>query len=131
MYIEYLGVSRRHVAVHDWVHAADLQPESTVTAVQLAVDERAIRVDGRHDWLSAAVDLSTSEIRHSRLFHTQTKGTARWFLAGLHRQCRLDSVTVLADAANHLVDVLRAESYDVQVIRHENHESTERIVINI
>ena len=30
-HLERLGVSRSHVAIHDWVHKAELQPVSTVT----------------------------------------------------------------------------------------------------
>ena len=41
-FLDELGVRRSHVAVHEWVHKADLQPISTVTADQLAVDEKMI-----------------------------------------------------------------------------------------
>ena len=39
--LEELGVKRSYVAVHNWVHKADLQPISTVSADQLAVDEES------------------------------------------------------------------------------------------
>ncbi len=42
-FLEELGVQRSHVSIHEWVHKADLQPISTVTADQLAVDEKMIR----------------------------------------------------------------------------------------
>jgi transposase-like protein len=45
-FLDELGVSRSHVAVHDWVHKADLQPASSVTADQIAVDEKMIRING-------------------------------------------------------------------------------------
>jgi len=45
-FLEELRVNRSHVAIHDWVHKADLQPISTVSAGQLAVDEKVIRVNG-------------------------------------------------------------------------------------
>jgi len=51
-----LGVHRSHVAIHDWVQKADLQPASTVTADQLAVDEKVIRINGDDYWLYGAVD---------------------------------------------------------------------------
>ena len=42
--LDELGVQRSHVAVHERVHKADLQPISTVTADQLAVDEKMVRL---------------------------------------------------------------------------------------
>ncbi|RMB08225.1 hypothetical protein ATH50_3638, partial [Haloplanus aerogenes] len=35
-FLDELGVQRSHVAVHNWVHKAELQPVSTVSADQLA-----------------------------------------------------------------------------------------------
>ena len=43
-FLDKLGVDRSHVAIHEWVHKADLQPISTVSADQLAVDEKMIRL---------------------------------------------------------------------------------------
>jgi putative transposase len=45
-FLDELGVQRSHVTIHNWVHKADLQPISTVTADQLAIDEKVIRVNG-------------------------------------------------------------------------------------
>ncbi len=39
-FFDSLGVSRSRVAVHNWVHSADLQPLSSVTADQLALDKK-------------------------------------------------------------------------------------------
>ncbi|PSQ55924.1 IS6 family transposase, partial [Halobacteriales archaeon SW_8_68_21] len=39
-FLEEKGISRSHVAIHNWVHKADLQPLSTVSADQLAVGEK-------------------------------------------------------------------------------------------
>jgi transposase-like protein len=55
-FLDELGINRSHVAIHNWVHKADLQPASTVTADQLAVDEKVIRVNGNDYWLYGAVD---------------------------------------------------------------------------
>ena len=55
-FLDELGVDRSHVAIHKWVHKADLQPISTVTADQLAVDEKIIRLHGQEFWLYGAVD---------------------------------------------------------------------------
>jgi len=61
-FLEELGVNRSHVAIHNWVHKADLQPVSTVSADQLTVDEKIIRIDGYDHWLYNAVNPETSEI---------------------------------------------------------------------
>jgi len=72
VFLEEFGVQRSHVAIHNWVHKADLQPMSTVSADQLAVDEKAIRINGDDYWLYGAVDPETNEILHFRLFPTAT-----------------------------------------------------------
>ena len=54
-FLDKLGVDRSHVAIHEWVHKADLQPISTVSADQLAVDEKMIRLHGHEFWLYGAV----------------------------------------------------------------------------
>ncbi|MCU4716703.1 hypothetical protein OB916_01305 [Halobacteria archaeon HArc-curdl5-1] len=61
------------MAIHKWVHKADLQPISTVTADQLAVDEKMIRLHGQEFWLYGAVDPEMSEILHVSLLPTATK----------------------------------------------------------
>jgi transposase-like protein len=45
-FLEKLRVQCSHIAVHNWVHKPDLQPMSTVSADQLAVDEKLIRISG-------------------------------------------------------------------------------------
>ena len=102
-----IGVSRHPRAVH----TADLQPTPTVTADQLAVDEKAIRLHGQDAWLCGAVDPQTDEISHMSLFPTATKRATRWFLADFHRRYQLDGVTFLVDAASYLGPVLAEDGY--------------------
>lgn len=45
-FLDEWEVKRSHIAIHDWVHKADLQPLSTVMTEQLAVDEKVIHVNG-------------------------------------------------------------------------------------
>ena len=101
-HLERLGVDRSHVAIPNWVHNAELQPISTVTADQIAGDETMIRVTGHEHWLYGAVDPSTNEIIHVTLFSATTKQTTRWFLAELHRRCQLDDPVFLVDGASYL-----------------------------
>ena len=46
-YLELFAIKRSHVAIHNWVHKANLQPISIVSADQLAVDETMIRLHGQ------------------------------------------------------------------------------------
>ena len=46
-HLERFGINRSHVAIHNWVHKSDLQPISTVSADQLAVGEKMIRLHGQ------------------------------------------------------------------------------------
>ena len=126
-FLDELGVKRSHVAVHEWVHKADLQPISTVTADQLAVDEKMIRLNGQDHWLYGAVDPKTNEILHISLFPTTTKQTTRWFLDELHRRYQLDDVEFLVDDANYLGPVLAEDGCQFQILAHGNRNAIERV----
>ena len=130
-HLERLGVDRSHVAIHEWVHKAELQPISTVTEDQIAVDEKMIRLNGDDHWLYGAVDPETNEIIHVSLFPATTKQTTRWFLAELHRQCRLDDVVFLVDGASYLGTVLDDDGYRFQVMSNGNRNAIERVFCEI
>jgi transposase-like protein len=126
-FLEKLGVQRSHVAIHEWVHKANLQPISTISADQLAVDEKMIRLHGQEFWLYGAVDPQTNEILHVSLFPTATKQTTRWFLDELHRRYQLDDVLFLVDDANYLGPVLAEDGYRFQILAHGNRNAIERV----
>ena len=126
-FLDELGVQRSHVAIHEWVHKANLQPISTVTADQLAVDEKMVRLHGQEFWLYGAVDPQTNEILHVSLFPTATKQTTRWFLNELHRRYQLDDVVFLVDDADYLSPVLAADGYRFQILSHGNRNAIERV----
>ena len=126
-FLDELGVDRSHVAIHEWVHKAGLQPISTVSADQLAVDEKMIRLHGHEFWLYGAVDPQTNEILHVSLFPTTTKQTMRWFLTELHRRYQLDDVEFLVDDANYLGPVLAEDGYHFQILAHGNRNAIERV----
>jgi transposase-like protein len=46
-FLKEYGIDRSHVAIHNWVHKADLQLISTVSEDQLAVNEKMIRLHGQ------------------------------------------------------------------------------------
>ena len=126
-FLEELAVKRSHVAIHNWVHKADLRPVSTVSTDQLAVDEKVIRVNGDDYWLYGAVDPEANEIQHFRLFPMITKQTTRWFLTEFHRRYRLTDVEFLVDDADYLVNVLDEDEYRFQMISHGNRNAIERV----
>ena len=125
--LEELGVDRSHVAIHNWVHKADLQSISTVSADQLAVDEKVIHVNDDDYRLCGAVDPETNKILQFRLFSTATKQITRWFLAELHRQYQLDDVEFLVNDADYLITVLDEDGYRFQMITHGNRNVIERV----
>ena len=126
-HLELLGVKRSHVAIHNWVHKADLQPISTGSEDLLAVDEKLIRLHGQTFWLYGAVDPFTNEIRHVSLYPTATKQTTRWLLTELHRRYQLDNAEFLVDDADYLGSVLAEDGYRFQLIRHGNRNAIKRV----
>jgi hypothetical protein len=113
-FLEQYGIKRSHVAIHNWVNKADLQPISTVSEDQLAVDEKMSRLHGQQFWLYGAVDPQTNEILHISLYPTANKQTTRWFLTELHRRYQLDDVEFLVDDADYLGPVLAEDGYRFQ-----------------
>ena len=61
-FLDEYGTNRSHVAIHNWIHKTDLQPISTVSEDQLAVDEKNIRLHGQNFCLYGAVDPYTNEV---------------------------------------------------------------------
>jgi transposase-like protein len=91
-----------------------------VSANQLAVDEKMIRLHGQQFWLYAAVDPVTNEIVAVSLFPTTNKVTTRWFLDDLHQRCWLTDVMILVDGADYLIEVLEEDGYDYEHMPHGN-----------
>jgi len=78
--LEVFGVKRARSTVHNWVHKADLQPESGRCPDHVAVDETVIQLNDEQYWLYAAVDPETNEVLHTTLEPTTTKVLAHSFL---------------------------------------------------
>ncbi len=77
--LEIFGVERARSTVHNWVHKADLQPDSGRSPDHVAVDETVIRLNDEQYWLYAAVDSETNELPHTTLEPTTTKVLAHSF----------------------------------------------------
>jgi putative transposase len=59
--LDIFGVDRARSTVHNWVHKADLQPESGHNPDHVAVDETVIQLDDEQYWLYAAVDPDSND----------------------------------------------------------------------
>jgi transposase-like protein len=127
-FFDELSVKHSQVAVHNWVHKADLRPISMMSADQFAVDEKVNSTNGDDYWLYGAVDPQTNETLQLRLLLMATKQTTRRFLTELHRRNRPDSVEFLVDDADHLVDVLDEDGYRFQMISHGNRNAIESFI---
>ena len=66
--LERFGVERARSTIHNWVHKAELQPESGRSPDHVAVDETVIRLNNEQYWLYAAVNPKINESLHVRLF---------------------------------------------------------------
>jgi transposase-like protein len=65
--LDLFGVSRARSTVHNWVHKADLQPETGRSPDHVAVDETVIQLDDQQYWLYAAVDPDSNDLLHTKL----------------------------------------------------------------
>jgi putative transposase len=130
-FFENLDVERSHTAIHDWVRKADLQYDSDADPNQIAVNETVIRVDGERHWLYAAVDLESNQFLHVRLFQTRTTQLMLLFLRELREKQRLADVTFFVDGAHHLKNALDRLGLRLQVTRHGNRNSVERVFCEV
>jgi transposase-like protein len=103
----------------------------TVTANQLAVDEKVIRVNGDDYWLYDVINPETNKLLQFRPLLTTAKQIMRWFLAELPRRYRLDGVEFLVDDADYLINVPEEDGCRFQMTSHGNRNAIERIFLEI
>ena len=72
-FLGVFGVDRVRSTVHNWVHKADLQPESGRSPNHVAVDETVIQLNDEQYWLYVAVDPKSNDLLHTKLEPTRTK----------------------------------------------------------
>jgi transposase-like protein len=125
--LEIFGVSRARSTVHNWVHKADLQPESGRNPDHVAVDETVIRLNNEQYWLYAAVDPETNELLHTTLETTTNKVIAHTFFADLREKHNVDGAVFLIDGSHSLKDACRRHSLDFRYERHRNRNSVEHV----
>jgi transposase-like protein len=126
-FLEVFGVERVRSTVHNWVHKADLQPESGRSPNHVAVDETVIRLDDEQYWLYAAVDPETNDLLHTQLEPTTNNALADRFFANLRDKHDIDDATVLVDGSASLQRACRKHDLDFRYERHGNRNSVERV----
>jgi putative transposase len=99
--LEVFGISRARLTVHNWVHKADIQPESGHSPDHVAVDETVIQINNERYWLYAAVDPESNELLHTTLEPTRTNALAEVFFAELRQKHDVDDAVFLVDNAIH------------------------------
>jgi putative transposase len=125
--LEIFGVRRARSTVHNWVHKADLQPESGRSPDHVAVDETVIRLNDENYWLYAAVDPETNELLHTKLEPTTNKMIAHAFFTGLREKHDVDDAVFLIDGSLSLKDACSRHGLDFRYERHGNRNSVERV----
>jgi len=126
-FLEVFGVQRVRSTVHNWVHKADLQPESGQSPDHVAVDETVIQIDDEQYWLYAAVDPDSNELLHTKLEPTRTNALAELFFRELREKHDVDDAVFLVDGATPLQEACRRHGLDFRYERHGNRNSVERV----
>ena len=125
--LEVFGVKRARSTVHNWVHKADLQPESGRCPDYVAVDETVIRLNDEQYWLYAAVDPGTNELLHTKLEPTTTKVFAHSFLTELSEKHDVSDAVFLVDGSHSLQDACQRHGFDFKYEKHGNRNAVERV----
>ena len=125
--LEIFGVDRVRSTVHNWVHKADLQPESGQCPDHVAVDETVIQLNDEKYWLYAAVDPETNKLLHTTLEPTTTKVLAHSFLDELSEKHDVDDAVFLVDGSHSLQDACQRHGFDFRYEKHGNRNAVERV----
>jgi len=124
---EVFGVQRARSTVHNWVHKADLQPESGKDPDHVAVDETVIQLNDEQYWLYAAVDSKTNELLHTTLEPTRNTMIAQQFLTEIEEKHDVSEAVFLIDGAQSLQAACRRTGYDFRYEKHGNRNAVERV----
>ncbi|MCD2201576.1 IS6 family transposase [Halobacterium sp. KA-4] len=125
--LEIFGVERARSTVHNWVHKADLQPDSGRSPDHIAIDETVIRLNNEQYWLYAAVDPETNEVLHTKLEPTTTKVLAHSFLTELSEKHDVSDAVFLVDGSHSLQDACHRHGFDFRYEKHGNRNAVERV----
>ncbi|ELY77232.1 hypothetical protein C486_17345 [Natrinema gari JCM 14663] len=129
--LEIFGVKRARSTVHNWVHKADLQPNSCRNPDHVAVDETVIRLVDEQYWLYAAVDPASNQLLYTKLEPTRNKGIASAFFTELREKHDVDDAVILVDGDKSLNYACQRHNLDFRYERHGNRNSVERVFCEI
>ncbi|WP_144906574.1 IS6 family transposase [Halobellus captivus] len=124
---EIFGVERARFTVHNWVHKADLQPESGRCPDHVAVDETVIQLNDEQYWLYAVVDPDTNELLYTTLETTTTKVLAHSFLTQLAEKYDIEDAVFLVDGSHSLQDACHRHGYGFRYEKHGTRNIVERV----
>ena len=110
--LEIFGVGRARSTAHNWVHKAELQPETGRSLDHVAVDETMIQLNDEQYWLYAAVDPETNELLHITLEPTTNNVIAHAFFAEIREKHDVDDAVFLIDGSHSLKNACRRHSLD-------------------
>jgi len=125
--LDVFGVQRARSTVHNWVHKADLQPESGKKPDHVAVDETVIQLNDEQYWLYAAVDPETNELLHTSLEPTTNTVLAQRFLTEIDEKHDVSEAVFLIDGAQSLQAACHRGGYDFRYEKHGNRNAVERV----
>ncbi|GGN24642.1 IS6 family transposase [Halarchaeum nitratireducens] len=107
--LRLFGVERSHQAIFQWVHRVSDSvgdpPEAQPKRV--AVDETAIKINGKWSWLYAAIDLDTKLILDVKLFGRHGTDPAAAFLHDLREKHDLSDAVFLVDQFGYRTALVR------------------------
>jgi putative transposase len=117
--------------VINWVHKAELQPDTGQNPDSIAVDETVIRLNNEQYWLYAAVGPETNELRHTTLEPTANKVITHAFFTEFCEKHDVENAVFLIDGSHSLKDACRRHGLDFKYEKHGNRNSVERVVREI
>jgi len=126
-FLEVFGIDRVRLTVYNWVHKADLQPETGRSPNHVAIDETVIRLDEEQHWLYAAVDTKSNDLLHTKLDPTRNNVFADQFSAELREKHDVDDAVFLVDGAAPLHRACWKHDLDFKYERHGSRNSVKRV----
>jgi len=126
-FLEIFGVDRVRSTDHNWVHKADLKPETGRSPNHVAVDETVIQLNNEQYWLYAAVDPDSNDLLHTRVKMTRNNVIANQFFAELREKHDVDDAIFLVDGGVPLHRACEKHDLDFRYDRHGNRNSIERV----
>ena len=118
--LDVFGVQSAQLTGHNWIHKADLQPESGKNPDHIAVDETVIQLNDEQYWLYAAVDAETNELLHTTLEPTRNTMIAQTFVAEIGEKHDVSAAVFLIDGAHSLHAACRRLGYDFSYEKYGN-----------